>query len=271
MIYIPIVNIMMVKINLAIILAFALVVTMLGAMFFYVDTQKIDMPVRLLPRVAHAGGGYSGLTYTNSIEALESNSDKFELFEIDFSFTSDGQLVCIHVWDVSAEVVFGKKFDSPPTFDQFVTQRDRGSRFTILTLDTLAAWLTSHPGKRIVTDVKGENLKALRIMLDRYPEIRDSLIPQIYHPNEYSEVKKLGFKDIILTLYRYGAPMPYVVFRTFFMDLYAVTIPIEKAYWARYFKKIGIPTYVHTINSSEGLNIMRRYGATEIYTDWLIK
>jgi len=241
----------------------------LGALYFYVDTLKINIPTRPLPRVAHAGGGYKGLIYTNSIEALEANSQKYELFEIDFSFTADGQLVCIHDWEGSAKLDLGKQFDSPPTFDSFIELLGRGSGYTNLTLDTLAAWLRSHPDKRIVTDVKSENLKALRIILDRYPEMRDALIPQIYHPNEYSEVKKMGFKNIILTLYRCSAPMPYIIFRTFFMDLYAVTMPIERAYHARYFKKLGIPTYVHTINSSEGLDIMRRYGATEIYTDWL--
>jgi glycerophosphoryl diester phosphodiesterase len=244
--------------------------TLVG-LYFYIDTSPIKVSTRVLPRVAHAGGGYKGLTYTNSIEALDTNAKKFELFEVDFSFTSDGQLVCIHDWEESAKLDLGKKFDTPPTFAEFVGLLGRGSGYTNCTLDTLAAWLRSHPNKRVVTDVKGDNLRALRFILDSHPEMRDRVIPQIYHPNEYSQVKKLGFRDVILTLYRCSAPMPYVVFRTFFMDLYAVTIPIEKAYYARYFKKIGIPTYVHTINSSEGLNIMRQYGATEIYTDWLIK
>lgn len=242
----------------------------LGSLYFYVDKSKINIPLRDLPRVAHAGGGYKGQTYTNSIEALQANAENFELFEIDFSLTSDDQLACIHDWQGSAKLDLGKIFDSPPTFDEFTARLGMGSGLTNCTVDTLAKWLQSHPGKRIVTDVKDDNLKALNILLTTHPEMRDVLIPQIYHPDEYSAVKKLGFKNIILTLYRCGAPLPYILFRASFMDLYAVTIPINRAYYAQYFKKLGIPTYVHTINNREDFEVIRRYGVTEIYTDWLV-
>ena len=55
-----------------------------------------------LPRIAHAGGQVNGATYTNSLEALEENYQAgFRAFEIDFSFTSDRQLVCLHDWEES--------------------------------------------------------------------------------------------------------------------------------------------------------------------------
>ena len=50
----------------------------------------------LQPRIAHAGGQYQGQIYTNSINVLNENKDKFQLFEIDFHFTFDKKLVCIH-------------------------------------------------------------------------------------------------------------------------------------------------------------------------------
>lgn len=231
--------------------------------------NRIGEPVRPLPRVAHAGGGYEGLVYTNSIQALDANANKFDLFEIDLSFTSDDKLVCIHDWGVSAELAFGRKFDPPPTLHQFNALVSKSAQYKNCTLDTLVVWLRAHPGKRLVTDVKADNLRALKVIVKMYPGINKRVIPQIYHPREYSEVKKMGFDDVILTLYRWDANMPYVVLRALFIDLYAVTMPIERAYFARYFRKLGIPTYVHTINSAEGLNIMRIFGATEIYTDWL--
>lgn len=44
--------------------------------------------------IAHAGGGINGLSYSNSIEALDLNYDKgFRIFELDFSWTSEGQSV----------------------------------------------------------------------------------------------------------------------------------------------------------------------------------
>lgn len=237
----------------------------------YVYAYKFDRPVELVPRVAHAGGGLNGMTYTNSLDALNYNSSKFQIFEIDFSLTADGKIVCIHDWGVSSRIAFNMEFDSPPTYDNFNTFIANNSKFTNCNLDTLVQWLRLNPGKRVVTDVKDDNLRALKIIVGKYPEMRENFIPQIYHANEYVEVKKLGFKDVILTLYRWDAFMPYIISRTLFIDLFAVTIPIQRAYYARYFKKLGIPTYVHTINSAEGLDIMRVYGVTEIYTDWLAR
>ena len=39
-----------------------------------------------LPIIAHAGGGYKNLTYTNSIDTLEFNKNNYDLFELDFFF-----------------------------------------------------------------------------------------------------------------------------------------------------------------------------------------
>lgn len=258
------------KINHRTIIAFPLFFVLISASALFMSVVgRFGEPVGLLPRVAHAGGGYKGLVYTNSIQALDANEKKFELFEIDFSFTSDDKLVCIHDWDISAELAFGRRFESPPTLRQFNDFVSKNAKYKNCTLDTLVAWLRAHPGKRLVTDVKADNLRALKKIVNTYPEIVGRVIPQIYHPCEYFEVKRMGFVDVILTLYRWDANMPYILFRVLFMDLFAVTIPIERAYFARYFRKLGIPTYVHTINGIEGFDIMRVYGVTEIYTDWL--
>jgi hypothetical protein len=253
-----------------IILSMVGVFSIVIGIFAYTCIWRFDKPVKMIPRVAHAGGGLNGMTYTNSLEALNHNSGKFQLFEIDFSFTADGEIVCIHDWGVSSKITFGMEFDAAPTYDEFNILVAKNNKYTNCNLDTLVQWLRKNPGKRVVTDVKNNNLQALKIIVSKYPGLRDSVIPQIYHAREYVEVKKLGFKDVILTLYRWDAIMPYIILRTFFMDLFAVTIPVERAYYARYFRKLGIPTYVHTINSTEGLDIMRVYGVTEIYTDWLM-
>lgn len=245
-----------------------LVIVGLGCIIF-ACIQKYNQPVRSVPRVAHAGGGYAGMTYTDSIEALNLNHDKYELFELDFSFTSDGELVCLHDWDVAAKLAFGSGFEVPPTLEDFNQRVKENPKYKNCTLATLVDWLEAHPGKKVVTDVKTENLRALALMVQKHPALRQRLIPQIYHPSEYAEVKRLGFSEVILTLYRWDANLPYIISRVVLMDLYAVTIPVERAYYARYFRKLGIPTYVHTINSPEGLEIMRVYGVTEIYTDWM--
>ena len=40
----------------------------------------------ILPRVAHAGGGFEKKIYTSSIDALEANKKDFLFFELDFFF-----------------------------------------------------------------------------------------------------------------------------------------------------------------------------------------
>jgi arylsulfatase A-like enzyme len=59
-----------------------------------------SLGVRSPAFVAHAGGGIKGRSYTNSLEALDENYRRgFRFFELDFNWTSDNQLVCIHDWE----------------------------------------------------------------------------------------------------------------------------------------------------------------------------
>ena len=58
-------------------------------------------PNKDLPIIAHAGGGYKNLTYTNSIDSLQLNKKNYELFELDFFLTDDGKLVCAHDWSIN--------------------------------------------------------------------------------------------------------------------------------------------------------------------------
>ena len=157
-----------------------------------------------LPRIAHAGGQIGNATYTNSIDALNVNYDAgFRIFEMDFSFTSDQQLVCLHDWEESFERSFGRRRQAPVTlleFEQLV--RDR-SEYNKCTLGSLMQWFSAHPQAILVTDVKERNLDALAVISSSYPQFIDRVIPQIYQPDEYSVARDLGYKRIIWTLYLY--------------------------------------------------------------------
>ena len=118
-----------------------------------------------LPRIAHAGGQIGNATYTNSIEALNVNYDAgFRVFEMDFSFTSDRQLVCLHDWEESFERSFGRRRQaliSLLEFEQLVRER---SEFNKCTLASLMQWFSTHPQAILVTDVKESNLDALAVI-----------------------------------------------------------------------------------------------------------
>lgn len=70
--------------------------------------------------IAHAGGGINSQNYSNSLEALEYNYQQgFRYFEIDFSWTSDAQLVCLHDWGKRFQKVFGHKTKQPLSLKEF--------------------------------------------------------------------------------------------------------------------------------------------------------
>ena len=225
-----------------------------------------------LPRIAHAGGQIGSATYTNSIEALDANYENgFRAFEIDFSWTSDQQLVCLHDWEQS----FERSFGLPPTepillsdFEQLV--RDR-SAYTKCSLTSFMQWFADHPLAMLVTDVKERNLEALEHISSNYPQFLTRIIPQIYQPSEYTIVREFGFEKIIWTLYEFsGGPLA-VLNAIQDIEPWAVTMNTIRAEQnlGQELDALGIPSYVHTINDYADSLFFRSLGIDEIYTDSL--
>jgi len=134
--------------------------------------------------------------------------------------------------------------------------------------------MKQHPSAYIITDVKDSNIKALQIMLKTLPHATRRVIPQIYDPDNFDNVKELGFQQIIWTLYRVSMSNEKVVTRLQKFDgAFAITMPEQRArsILPKKLKALGIPTYVHTINSPEKLDTYTKmYGITEIYTDFIL-
>lgn len=223
-------------------------------------------------RIAHAGGGLNRETYTNSLEAFNNSYQRgFDLFEVDFEWTSDNQLVCIHDWSYNFKRFTGAEKVEKMSFASFTAART-SAKFHIMSLSELAGWMAEHPRASLVTDVKQDNIKALQVIARMIPDYSTRVIPQIYDPREYNAVVKIGYKNIIWTLYRFTECGDRVIQLARSMKLYAVTMPTGRAkqLLGLKLKALGIPTYVHTINSREQLaEYVRDYGISEIYTDFL--
>lgn len=233
--------------------------------------KRLPVAIPRSERIAHAGGALNGETYTNSIEALEANKGNFTLFEIDLAFTSDDHLVCSHDWDHYPIQIFGKTLDTPPSLAEFVDLTKQNERFTNCTLDTLIEWLDQNPGASIITDLKQDNLKALKYIADTYPNHIHRFKPQIYHMNQYQEARRLGYDDVILTIYNWTAPDDQIVEATRGVKLFAVTVPHFRApFIAKKLKMAGNRVYAHTINTNETLNNLRWFEVDEVYTDFLV-
>ncbi|MDQ8202320.1 glycerophosphodiester phosphodiesterase family protein [Pelagicoccus sp. SDUM812003] len=230
--------------------------------------------VEPLPRVAHAGGGIGGEIYTNSKEAILSSLERgFELVELDFSWTADGALVCIHDWESNFSRLVGSEVPEPLDLEAFKQARN-GAAFHLLTLLELKELMMENPRLKIVTDVKSNSLEALRLMAEEMPELASRIYPQIYRPNEYEIVRSLGFESIIWTLYNYshGKNIARIVEELEGRDLFAVCMPrdLVKDGHALRLSELGISTYAHTINSpAEWRELRDRWGVTQVYTDFL--
>jgi glycerophosphoryl diester phosphodiesterase len=227
-----------------------------------------------LPRIAHAGGAADGVHYTNSFEALDQNRSHFDLFEIDFVWTSDDHLVCLHDWSGNFRASFNIDRDGPVTLNEF-KRLTADARFRNCTLESLVDWLEANPGTRIVPDVKDRNTEAMHRIATLYPEHIDRFVAQIYQPDEYPLVRSMGFKDIIWTLYRYHPADREILILSWlrFMDIYGLAMPVETAMkglaqQAR--RETGVLSWAHTVNSPTLFDELRARGVVEIMTEDLL-
>ncbi len=223
--------------------------------------------------IAHASGGLNGQDYTNSLESLEANYNKgFRVFEIDFSWTSDGQLVCLHDWDKRFKKVFGYSIKKPLSYHEFQMALYHTDGTHPCTPETLANWVLDFPDVQIVTDVKHNNLKAIKLIVKNHPKIQKQLIVQFYQPEEYSVLKKLGFKNLIWILYQYQGSLKSVATLAQNMDLFALSMRASQAKKKpmQSLREKGINLFVYTLNTKSTLKKMtNKYGVSGIYTDFL--
>lgn len=228
------------------------------------------VPLRLPAYVAHAGGGYKGLMYTNSRQALdESYSKGFRAFEVDFSWTTDRQLVLLHDWGTEPRHLFY----APPgvhTLAEFVAFKSV-SGFTQLTSDGFADWLRAHPDALAITDTKENPLPLFSFLAARYPDLVPRIIPQIYRFSQYPAARKAGFNAVILTLYTNSYPDAAVLAFVKRHPVAAVTMPDTRAsspLVAR-LRAEGVAVYAHTINDEPRARQLFAEGFSGIYTAFL--
>ena len=221
--------------------------------------------------VAHAGGGINGLTYTNSREALDSNYDKgFRYFEIDFNWTADHQLVLLHDWGKVLKRPNNSKIRKY-TLGQFMTMTN-GDNLHQMSLEDIMEWLDKHEDAYIITDVKENNVGALKKIRKEFPDLIHRTIPQIYRFREYDKTLGLGYKKIILTLYRNTYSDEILIDFLNRFKIFAITMPKSRAStgFPKKLSQMGIFSYVHTINTMEEREYFRKKGINGFYTDFLI-
>jgi hypothetical protein len=230
-----------------------------------------SLAVPALPSIAHAGGEIGGVSESNSIDALEANKQDYDLLELDFSWTADGQLVCLHDWDEGFAARFGYIPEQPITLAEFQKSLEDGG-LQNCTLATLAGWIRANPEKRIVTDIKQDNLRGLKRIAEAHPDLLAHFVPQAYFPEEIAAIKALGYPEVIWTLYRFSGSTADVLQHLRSNEVLAVTMPKERALagaaWAIQ-ERASVPSYVHTVNNPLEAGCFAAFGLSGIYTDSL--
>ncbi len=206
--------------------------------------------------IAHAGGGFQGKTYLNTLEAINNSVNLgVNFIELDFQYTIDSVVVLAH--DV---VTVGEK--------EFLSDRTMG---THLNLDQLLNWLKDKK-VTLITDIKANNLIILKIISQRYPELMTRIIPQVYFISEIDEVKMLGFDRIIFTNYRAAYPNMIIKQLADCHTLFAITLPYGinfKLFRFSYdIKSLSTPILLHTINDPEIIDKCIDMGVNGVYTDF---
>ncbi len=213
-----------------------------------------------MPVVSHRAGNIPGRVEPSPIDRLNHNYAAGQrLFELDFAWTADEQLVVKHDWEERTEV---------PTEAAFLAENptDHAS------LRMVFQWLEKHPDAFIVTDCKKRSLEGCaRIRMER-PDLVPQFIVQIYQYKDYELVQSQGFKNIILTLYRCLSEDSSESIASFVRQhpLFALTIPMSRSTDAALIAAVNetnTPIYVHTVNQLEQFAKLQSLNIYGIYSD----
>ncbi len=239
---------------------------------------KMGKELKASGAIVHAGGFIQGsdgtvYDYTNTFDALQNAYESGNrVVEIDFWQTDADHLICYHPHENDLEMYGFDPQSEDDVYNKFMNTKAYGE-FSTMSIIELSEYLRANPDLKIVTDVKGYNLGACELIAKNCPDILDQFIVQIYHDSEYELVRDLGFKYVILTLYRASNEELRIMEEEGMLDEHNLTALTFWADWVsddtfyNEVKSLGMPLCIHTVND---VSEMKRYldeGISCIYTD----
>lgn len=249
------------------------------------EPEGIDTVRENMKYIVHAAGTLQGTdldgkerTYDGSnsreglVQCLEAGCP---VIEIDFNFTSDGELACIHDWYqyYAPEITDGV----PLTLEEFLGIKIFRN-FTPICLDDIVEFLRDNEGVYIVTDIKDDNIRGLEKIAETCPELLDRFIVQIYSEEEYKPARELGFDYIVYTLYRldWAGKTDWEHLGEFEKKnplvgiTFGYTLIHDAEGYLEGMLSLDAPLYIHTVNGTEEQQKYFRMGIDGIYTDDVI-
>lgn len=222
--------------------------------------------------IYHACGGINGLDYSNSREALEASlSAGNRYIEVDFDFTSDDELVCIHDWEQSV-------FESDGRMDMQSFEKAKiYGKYTPLSGKAIVEYLKAYPDLYIVVDTKNSLPRVIRsfLTLTDSGEVLNRLIIQLYGPGEKAEIQAIyPFPDenFLLTVYKRGDLSAVSAMAVCSEEnISVITAPVSRFTdeGKAMLREKNFVLYEHTVNRPDIAERELRKGTRGFYTDFL--
>lgn len=239
--------------------------------------------------VSHAGGEIGGICYSNSKEALEHsyNHREHRVFEIDFELTSDNCLVARHDWldylydHLAQSRPQGVSRDEPASFDWFINQKILGN-YSPLSIDEVLRFLGERKDAYLITDTKYLDLNVVKLQFEKIvtaakkigPEVLNRVMPQIYNSEMFSAIESVyNFPRYVYTLYQTDDSDEKVLDFASRTPIAYVTMSCDRynAEFVSSLNKIGVKTYIHTINDVDVAKKLLKNGVFGFYTDMFFR
>jgi hypothetical protein len=159
--------------------------------------------------IAHGGGSIDGLTFTDSLEAIESSIRRgYRMIELDLQVTTDGVLVAAHDWK-SFRQWTGRGpeaiSDEPMSLAQFKSNPIYG-RYTPLDEVTIRAIFLRHPELILVTDKIADFPRLVRA----FP-FQERVIVEVFSPQDVALAKASGVANPMLSIGNLEASLPMIL------------------------------------------------------------
>lgn len=222
--------------------------------------------------VIHAGGSLEHQLFLNCVEGVETYiQNGYDLIELDFMFTKDGEIICSHLFENYENFSLTNR----PTLDEAINA-SVAKKYSTLTLKKLIEILKENPSVKIVFDTKEENgiellLKMLEISENENFDLKNRMIIQVYSYEDYIEANKLNFEEYWFTNYKVQY-MPNKILEYFSECENVTTIVLYDHCW-KIFQSLNFCTdkklAVHTVNDKTYINFLKNRGIDYIYCDYV--
>lgn len=256
---------MLKKIVIFLLIIISLCVLFLIKISYFSSSKKINFDK--LNFIAHAGGGYKNVIYSNSMESvLKSIKDGFKFIELDILSTEDNYLVAAHDWKNFKKNCFNHQnyIDSKPlNYEKFnnCDYKKNSINFTQLNEDQIKKIFLSDKSLYLVTD----KIRDYKILSKKLPFV-ERIIPETFSVKDYIFAKYYGFQNPIFPFKKYNFLIGKILNIKLINISYTDFIKYEKEVHGLFDK--GINIYVYTSNDENFIKKNIKQKISGVYTDF---